>query len=79
MVVCAVIGSFDMNSTNPLNSFSLLVLIQMIRSSCSASCGLQQGIVWTPPIMGLIQKDVEGLLIDACLRELNLGEKYSIT
>ncbi|KAF3850863.1 hypothetical protein F7725_012635 [Dissostichus mawsoni] len=63
-----------MNPTNSLDSISLIVLIQMMRSSCSAPCGLQQGIVWTPPIMGLIQEDVEGLLIDSCFRELHLKE-----
>jgi len=62
-----------MNPTNSLHSLSLFILIQMIRSSCSAPCGLQQGIVRTPPIVGLVQEDVEGLLIDSCLRELNLN------
>lgn len=73
--MCAVIWSFDMNPTNTLNSFSFVILIQMMRSSGGASCGFQQCIVWTPSIVGLIQEDVEGLLIDSSLRELHLGEK----
>ncbi len=77
VVVCAVVGAFDMNPTNSLNSFSLLILVQMMRSSRSAPCGLQQGIVWTPAIMGLIQEDVEGLFIDSSLGELHLGECYT--
>lgn len=77
VVVCAVIGAFDMNPTNSFNSFSLLILIQMMGSSCSAPCCLQQGIVWTPPIVGLIKKDVQGLLIDPCLRELHLVERFT--
>lgn len=78
-MVCAVIRSFDVNPTNSLNSFSLIILIQMMRSSCSAPCGLQQGIVGTPPVMGLIQEDVEGLLIDSSFGELHLGDKWSVT
>lgn len=73
MVVCAVIGALDVNPTDPLDSISLLVLVQMMRTSCSAPCCLQQGIVWTPSIMWLVQQDVEGLLIDPGLRELNLA------
>lgn len=73
VVVSAVIRSFDMNPTNSLNP--LLVLIQMMRSSCGAPCGLQQGIVWTPPIVGLVQKDVKGLFIDSSLWELHLAKK----
>lgn len=75
----AVIRSFDMNPANSLDSFSLLILIQMMRSPCCTPCGLQQGIVWTSPIMGLIQEDVEGLLIDSSLWELNLAETQSVT
>lgn len=71
MVVCAVIGSFDMNPTN--SSYGLFVVVQMARSSCSATCGFQQRVVWTPSVVGLVQKDVEGLLIDASLRKLNLN------
>lgn len=78
-MVCAVIRSFDVNPTNSLNSFSLIILIQMMRSSCSAPCGLQQGIVGTPPVMGLIQEDVEGLLIDSSFGELHLGDKWNVT
>ena len=72
MVVCAVIGAFDVNPTNSFNSFSLLVLIQMVGPSCGAPCCLQQGVVWTPPVVGLVQEDVQGLFIDPCLGELNL-------
>lgn len=79
MVVSAVIRSFDMNPANSLDPFSLLILIQMMRSPCCTPCGLQQGIVWTSPIMGLIQEDVEGLLIDTSLWELNLAETQSVT
>jgi len=79
VVVRAVVGSFDMNPTNSLDSISLLVLVQVMRAACSAPCGLQQGVVRTPPIVGLVQEDVEGLLIDACLRELHLAEEESVT
>ncbi len=79
VVVRAIIGSLDMNPTNSLDTFSLLVLIQMMRSPCGAPCGLQQGIIWTSPVMGLVEEDVEGLLIDSCLWELHLGEMQSVT
>lgn len=75
MVVRAVVRPLDVNPTDSLDSFSLFVLVQVMRSARGAPCGLQQGVVWTPPIMGLVQEDVEGLLIDTSLWELNLGEK----
>lgn len=55
VVVSAVVGSFDVNPTNSFDSFSLLVLIQMMRSACCTPCSLQQGIVRTSTIVGLIQ------------------------
>lgn len=71
VMVCAVIRAFDMNPTNSSNG--LFVVVQMARSSCSAAGGFKQSVVWTPPIVGFIQKNVEGLLIDACFRKLNLN------
>lgn len=56
VVVSTVIGSFDMNPTNSLDSLSLFILIQVMRSSCCTPCSLQQGIVWTPPIVGLVEQ-----------------------
>ena len=66
-------GSFDVDSAHPLDT--LLVLVQVVRAACSAPGGLQQGVVRTPAVLRLVQQDVQGLLIDACLRKLNLREQ----
>lgn len=75
MVVSAVVGSFDVNPANALDTLPLLILIEMMRSTCGAPCSLQESIVWTSAIVGLIQQDVEGLLINSGFGELHLPEE----
>lgn len=75
VVVSAVVRSFDVNSANSLDALPLLVLIEMVRSTCGAPCGLQEGIVWASAIVGLVQQDVEGLLINSGFWELYLPEE----
>ena len=72
VVVGAVIGPFDVNASDPLDTFSLLVLVQVVGAARGAPRGLQQSVVRATPILGLIQQDVEGLLIDSGLWKLHL-------
>lgn len=62
VVVCAI--RFDMKPSKSLSPFSLLVLIQTVSLVRR---------VYGSVVLRLVQKDVEGLLIDSCLGELNLG------
>lgn len=71
VVVCAVVGPLDVDLTHPVNA--LLVFVQMVRADGGNPRGLQQSVVGTPPVLGLVQQDVEGLLVDSRLRELHLG------
>ena len=73
VVVCAIIGPLDVDPTDPVNA--LLVLVQVVRAASGTPRSLQQSVVRTPPILGLIQQDVEGLLVDSCLREFHLEGK----
>lgn len=73
VVVSAIVRPLYVDATNSLDAFPFLVLIQMVGSPCSAPCCLQKGIVRASPVLGLIQEDVESLLVDPGLRELNLG------
>lgn len=54
VVMCAVVGSFDMDPTNSLNSFSLIIFVQMVGSSGGAPCCLQQSVVRPPSIVGFV-------------------------
>lgn len=73
VVVCAIVGPLDVDPADPVNA--LLVLVQVVRSASGTPRSLQQSVVWTPPILGLIKQDVEGLLVDSCLREFHLEGK----
>ena len=67
VVVGAVIGPFDVNASDPLDTFSLLVLVQVVGAAGRAPRGLQEGVVRAAPVLGLVQQDVEGPLVDASL------------
>ena len=62
VVVCAVVGPLDVDPAHPVNA--LLIFVQVVRVAGGTPCGLQRSVVRTPPVLGLIQQDVEGLLVD---------------
>lgn len=68
----AIIRSLDVDSAHSLHTFTLLILIQVVRASRSAPCRLQQCIVRPTAVLTLVQQDVQCLLIDPCLGELHL-------
>lgn len=70
-----VVWALDVDPPHSLDPlpFPLLVLIQVMRASSCPTRGLQEGIVRSSAILGLIQQDIQGLLINAGFREFNLG------
>lgn len=69
-----VIWTLDVDpphSFNPL-PFSFLVLVQVMGASSCPTCGLEKCIVRSSAILGLVQQNVQGLLINAGFGELNL-------
>lgn len=69
-----VIWALDMDPPHSLDplSLSLLVLVQVMRASSCPARGLQECIVRSSAVLGLIQQDIQGLLINAGFGELNL-------
>lgn len=70
-----VIWTLDVDpphSFNPL-PFSFLVLVQVMGASSCSTCGLEECIVRSSAILGLVQQNVQGLLINAGFGELNFG------
>lgn len=69
-----VIWALDMDPPHALDPLplSLLILVQVMRASSCPACGLQEGIVRSSAILGLVQQDIQGLLINAGFGELNL-------
>lgn len=69
-----VVGALDVDPPNSLYPlpFPLLVLVQVMGASSRPACGLQECIVRSSAVLGLIQQNVQGLLIDAGFGELNL-------
>lgn len=70
-----VIGALDVDPPHALDALPLLVLLQVVGAPCSPSRGFQEGIVRPPPILGFVQKNVQGLLINSGLWELHLAAK----
>jgi hypothetical protein len=76
-----VIWALDMDPPHALDPLPLplLVLVQVMRTSSCPARGLQEGIVRSSAILGLVQQDIQGLLINAGFRELNLcPTKYMV-
>lgn len=69
-----VVRTLDVDSPHTLDPLSLplLVLIQVMGAPGCSTCGLQERIVRSPAILGLIQQNIQGLLINTGFRELNL-------
>lgn len=69
-----VVGALDVDPPNSLYPlpFPFLVLVQVMGASSRPACGLQECIVRSSAVLGLIQQNVQGLLIDAGFGELNL-------
>ena len=72
VVVRAIVGPFDVDPANPVDAVALVVLVQVVGAAGRAPRGLQEGVVRAAPVLGLVQQDVEGLLVDASLGELHL-------
>lgn len=68
----AVVGSLDVDPAHTVDSFALLVLVQMVRASRSAPCRLQKSVVGPAAVLTLVQQDVQRLLVYPCLGELHL-------
>ena len=85
--VGAVVRPLDVNpphTPDPL-PLSLLVFIQVVGASRRPACGLQKCVVRSSAVLGLVQQNIEGLLINPGLWELYLhshrtqGRGVSIT
>lgn len=72
VVMRAVVRSLDVDPAHALDTFTLLILIQVVRASCSAPCRLQQCVVGSAAVLTLVQQDVQRLLVDPRLGELHL-------
>lgn len=68
----AIIRSLDVDPAHTVDTFTLLILIQVVRASRSTPCRLQQRVVGPAAVLTLVQQDVQRLLIDPCLGELHL-------
>lgn len=80
MQVGPVIGAFDVDPPHTLDALPLLVLLQVVGASCSPSCGFQEGIVRPSPVLGFVQKNVQGLLVNSGFWELHLaGREEKVT
>lgn len=75
-----VIRALDVDPPHALDALPLLVLLQVVGAPCSPSCGFQEGIVRPPPILGFVQKNVQGLLVNSGFWELHLaGREEKVT
>lgn len=73
MQVGPVIGALDVDPPHALDALALLVLLQVVGAPCSSSRGFQEGIVRPPPILGFVQQNVQGLLVNSGFWELHLA------
>lgn len=69
-----VVRALDVDAPHALDTLPLpfLVLVQVVGAPGRPTCGLQECIVRSPAILGLVQQNVQGLLIDSGFRELHL-------
>lgn len=80
MLVCSlvqvgpVVRALDVDPSHTLDPFPLplLVFVQVVGAPRGPTSGLQERIVRSPAILGLIQQNIQGLLINPGFRELHL-------
>lgn len=69
-----VVGALDVDPPHALDPLPLplLILVQVVGAPSCPTCGLQERVVRSPAILGLVQQNVQGLLVDPGFRELHL-------
>lgn len=67
-----VIRALDVDPPHTLDPLSLLVFIQVVRATSCPTCGFQERVVRSSAVLGLVQQNIEGLLINPGLWELHL-------
>lgn len=72
--VGTVVGPLDVDPSNTLDPLPLplLIFVQVVGAPSRPTCGLQECIVRSPAVLGLIQQNIQGLLINPGFRELHL-------
>lgn len=71
-----VIGSLDVNPPDPLDPLplSILIFLGVVGTPCCSARGFQQCVVGPSAVLGLIEQNIQCLLVDPGFGELNLRE-----